>query len=78
MMSAYREVTGDDSRPISIGGGTYAKAMPNMVVFGPNFPAVFFFKKTGGNSRLLVSGMKARSLYMYKENALNTCNALNL
>lgn len=38
LLSAYREVTGDDSRPISIGGGTYAKAMPNMVAFGPNFP----------------------------------------
>ena len=34
LLSAYREVTGDDSRPISIGGGTYAKAMPNMVAFG--------------------------------------------
>ena len=38
LLSAYREVTGDDSRPISIGGGTYARAMPNMVAFGPNFP----------------------------------------
>ena len=38
LLSAYREVTGDDSRSISIGGGTYAKAMPNMVAFGPNFP----------------------------------------
>lgn len=38
LLSAYREVSGDDSRPISIGGGTYAKAMPNMVAFGPNFP----------------------------------------
>ena len=38
LLSAYREGTGDDSRPISIGGGTYAKAMPNMVAFGPNFP----------------------------------------
>lgn len=38
LLSAYREVTGDDSCPISIGGGTYAKAMPNMVAFGPNFP----------------------------------------
>lgn len=38
LLSAYWEVTGDDSRPISIGGGTYAKAMPNMVAFGPNFP----------------------------------------
>lgn len=38
LLSAYREVTGDEGRPISIGGGTYAKAMPNMVAFGPNFP----------------------------------------
>lgn len=38
LLSAYREVIGDESRPISIGGGTYAKAMPNMVAFGPNFP----------------------------------------
>lgn len=38
LLFAYREVTGDESRPISIGGGTYAKAMPNMVAFGPNFP----------------------------------------
>ena len=38
LLFAYREVTGDDSRPISIGGGTSAKAMPNMVAFGPNFP----------------------------------------
>lgn len=38
LLSAYREVTGDESRPISIGGRTYAKAMPNMVAFGPNFP----------------------------------------
>lgn len=38
LLSAYREVTRDESRPISIGGGTYAKAMPNMVAFGPNFP----------------------------------------
>lgn len=38
LLSAYREATGDESRPISIGGGTYAKAMPNMVAFGPNFP----------------------------------------
>ena len=38
LLSAYREVTGDEGRPISIGGGTYAQAMPNMVAFGPNFP----------------------------------------
>ena len=38
LVGAYREVTKDDSKPISIGGGTYAKAMPHTVAFGPNYP----------------------------------------
>lgn len=35
--SAYKEVTGDTSAPQAIGGGTYAKSMPNCVAFGPAF-----------------------------------------
>lgn len=38
LMGVYREVTGDNAEPIAIGGGTYAKAFPNMVAFGPLFP----------------------------------------
>lgn len=39
LLSAYREVTGDrDSRPLVIGGGTYAKAMDNIAAFGPTLP----------------------------------------
>ncbi|QIB27225.1 dipeptidase PepV [Caloranaerobacter azorensis] len=39
LMSVYREFTGDyDSKPITIGGGTYARAMKNAVAFGPLFP----------------------------------------
>ncbi len=34
----YKEVTGYNDEPIAIGGGTYAKLMPNTVAFGPNFP----------------------------------------
>lgn len=36
--SAYTLVTGDDSKPQAVGGGTYAKQMPNCVAFGPQFP----------------------------------------
>ena len=33
------DATGDgDSKPKSIGGGTYAKMLPNVVAFGPIFP----------------------------------------
>ena len=39
LMLVYREQTGDlESEPITIGGGTYARAMDNAVAFGPNFP----------------------------------------
>lgn len=39
LMNVYREQTGDvDSKPITIGGGTYARAMKNAVAFGPMMP----------------------------------------
>lgn len=38
LLSAYREETGDDTEPLIIGGGTYARAMDNIIAFGPNFP----------------------------------------
>lgn len=34
----YHECTGLDATPKAIGGGTYAKMMPNTVAFGPIFP----------------------------------------
>lgn len=38
LMGVYHEVTGDTSGPLAIGGGTYAKEMPNIVAFGPQLP----------------------------------------
>lgn len=38
LMDTYRELTGQDVQPVAIGGGTYARSMPNIVAFGPNFP----------------------------------------
>lgn len=38
LMEAYREVTGDDTPASVMGGGTYARAMDNVVAFGPVFP----------------------------------------
>ena len=38
-MSVYQEKTGDyEAKPITIGGGTYARSMPNAVAFGALFP----------------------------------------
>lgn len=38
LMEAYRQVTGDDTPAQLMGGGTYARAMENIVAFGPVFP----------------------------------------
>jgi len=38
LVEAYRRETGDTSEPLAIGGGTYAKAMDNIIAFGPVFP----------------------------------------
>lgn len=38
LMEAYREVVDDLTEPSVMGGGTYARAMENIVAFGPVFP----------------------------------------
>lgn len=38
LLRAYRDATGDMREPLAIGGGTYARAMENIIAFGPHFP----------------------------------------
>ena len=38
LLGVYRDVTGDMTEPFTIGGGTYAREIPNAVAFGPLFP----------------------------------------
>lgn len=38
LLKVYNDQTGESRQPIAIGGGTYAKTMPNIVAFGPIFP----------------------------------------
>ena len=38
LVDVYRSVTGDMSEPTVIGGGTYARAMPGIVAYGPMRP----------------------------------------
>ncbi|HHX37336.1 MAG TPA: M20 family metallopeptidase, partial [Clostridiaceae bacterium] len=38
LMETYNEVMGTKAKPIGIGGGTYARSLPNTVAFGPVFP----------------------------------------
>ncbi len=38
LLKVYKEHTGIDGKPVCIGGGTYAKCLPNIIAFGPIFP----------------------------------------
>lgn len=38
LMAVYNKMTGTASEAVAIGGGTYARSMPNIVAFGPSFP----------------------------------------
>lgn len=38
LLKVYREYTGDNRPPLKIGGGTYARRLPNAVAFGIEFP----------------------------------------
>lgn len=38
LWESYEQVTGADGTPVTTTGGTYAKAMPHIVPFGPSFP----------------------------------------
>jgi len=38
LLTVYRKATGDNSEPMVIGGGTYARSMPNIIAFGPMLP----------------------------------------
>ena len=38
LLKVYKDHTDIDGKPICIGGGTYAKCLPNILAFGPIFP----------------------------------------
>ena len=38
LRAVYKDYTGDTSPPVAIGGGTYARRLPNIVAFGPYRP----------------------------------------
>ncbi len=40
LMALYKEVTGRDDQPYAMGGGTYSRAVPNAISFGPGMPGV--------------------------------------
>lgn len=69
LQDSYEAVTGKDGAPVTTTGGTYAKAMPGIVPFGPSFPGQ---KGIGHNPNEwmtvedLVSNAKIYALALYR------------
>ncbi len=69
LQDSYERVTGLDGTPVTTTGGTYAKAMPGIVPFGPSFPGQ---KGIGHNPNEwmtvedLVTNAKIYALALYK------------
>ncbi len=63
LMEAYQEVTGDDTPPKLIGGGTYARAMENIVAFGPAFPGRELTEHQANEWIFVEDLEKAREIY---------------
>ena len=64
LMEAYKQVTGDrESVPIVIGGGTYARAMNNIVAFGPMLPGRELTEHQKNEYILEVDFLQLREIY---------------
>ena len=74
MLEAYRSVTGDMTEPIVMGGGTYAKAMDNIVAFGPNFPGDICTEHQPNEMAYTEQLYKAREIY---RRAIELCQLYN-
>lgn len=63
LLTAYQEETGDFSDPLVIGGGTYARALDNIVGFGAAFPGHRHTEHQKDEYILKEDFFKLRSIY---------------
>ena len=66
LMRVYREISGDTvSEPISSGGATYARAMPNCVAFGPLLPGELLTEHQPNERTVLENLYRAMEIYAH-------------
>lgn len=63
LWTVYKDKTGDDSVPVTSGGATYARAMPNMVAFGAHFPGSESLAHQENEGILLEEFYKSMDIY---------------
>ncbi len=59
----YNEQTGSNEKPLAIGGGTYARSIPNIVAYGPCFPGEEALAHQHGEYILLDSFFRSQDIY---------------
>lgn len=62
LMGAYAAVTGREAECVSIGGTTYAKALPNCCAFGPVLPGVDEGLAHQADERMAIDSIKRNAL----------------
>jgi acetylornithine deacetylase/succinyl-diaminopimelate desuccinylase-like protein len=66
LMRVYRQVSGDTaSQPVSSGGATYARAMPNCVAFGAILPDEPLTEHQPNERAVLANLYKAMEIYAH-------------
>lgn len=65
LTKAYAAVMGEELKPQASGGGTYAKAMKNVVAFGPSFPWTEHTEHQANEHIILDEYIKAYDIYKY-------------
>ena len=63
LTEVYRAAGGENTEPVAIGGGTYARALPNTVAFGNAFPGDEELAHQRGEYIDLVQLERARAIY---------------
>lgn len=63
LQKVFKDVTKREDQPVALGGGTYAKLMPNTVAFGPNFKE-FKGNPHGFNEKMDIEMLK-QGMIMY-------------
>lgn len=72
LLRVYRNATGDEREPVSMGGGTYARAMDNIVAFGPLFPGREAAEHRKDEFIILEDLLKIKEIYAEAIKALTT------
>ena len=70
LMGVYNEITGTDSKPFAIGGGTYARHLKEGVAFGMLFPGDPELEHQANESIGIDSFVRAARIYAYSIVAL--------